>query len=61
MKLPPCNSQLRSRSRTGHYSASGSGVLGVKEWIRILTRGPEAAFWEVTMCSETRYTDRAVG
>jgi integrase len=27
MKLPPCNSQLRSHSRTGHDSASGSGVI----------------------------------
>jgi hypothetical protein len=47
MKLPPCSSQLRSHSRTGHDSASGSGVIGVKELIRnSLTRGPETAFWE---------------
>src|SRR6202021_773480 len=36
MKLPPCNSQLRSHSRTGHDSASGSGVIGVKELSEIL-------------------------
>jgi hypothetical protein len=47
MKLPPCSSQLRSHSRTGHESASGSGVIGVKELIlNSLTRGPETAFWE---------------
>ena len=46
MKLPPCNSQLRSHSRTGLDSASG--VIGVKELIRnSLTRGPEAALEEV--------------
>ena len=34
MKLPPCNSQLRSHSRTGHDSASG--VTGVKfdSWVQ---------------------------
>ena len=49
MKLPPCNSQLRSHSRTGHDSASGSGVIGVKELIRnSLTRGPETAFLSTT-------------
>jgi hypothetical protein len=42
MKLPPCSSQLRSHSRTGHDSAFGSGVIGVNELIRnALTRGPE--------------------
>ena len=48
MKLPPCNSQLRSHSRTGHDSASG--VIGVKELIRnSLTRGPETALlWAIT-------------
>jgi hypothetical protein len=46
MKLPPCNSQLRSHSRTGLDSASG--VIGVKELFRnSLTRGPEAALEEV--------------
>jgi hypothetical protein len=50
MKLPPCSSQLRSHSRTGHDSASGSGDLGVKELIRnSLSRGPETAFWESTI------------
>ena len=45
MKFPPCSSQLRSHSRTGHDSASGSGVIVVKELIRnSLTRGPETAF-----------------
>ena len=49
MKLPPCNSQLRSHSRTGHDSASGSGVIGVKELIRnSSTRGPET-IWEMTI------------
>jgi len=49
MKPPPCSSQLRSHSRTGHDSAFGSGVIGVKELIRnSLTRGPETAFGEAS-------------
>jgi hypothetical protein len=46
MKLPPCNSQLRSHSRRGHDSASG--VIGVKELIRnSSTRGPETTLGEL--------------
>ena len=57
MKLPPCSSQLRSHSRTGHDSASGSGVIGVKELIRnSLTRGPETARNETSLYRNVRET-----
>lgn len=49
MKLPPCNSHPRSHSRTGHDSAPGSGVIGVKVLIRnSVTPSPETGFWEIT-------------